>query len=153
MPQDPTAWAPKEEQSTSSCTRWVSSTNSPDGTGTSSSKSISTTSSHVTVPSPYFTLNRKFLPEFKNNFDKQSLENTTYSFEYDYDSIMHYGKYFFSKGKGKPTITPKTPGVKTLGQRKALSKGDCLKLNDLYGCFDKPRLRRKYYFLCQFMGI
>ncbi|XP_063930928.1 hatching enzyme 1.2-like isoform X1 [Zophobas morio] len=93
------------------------------------------------------------IPQFKNNFDKQSLENTTYSFEYDYDSIMHYGKYFFSKGKGKPTITPKTPGVKTLGQRKALSKGDCLKLNDLYGCFDKPRLRRKYYFLCQFMGI
>ncbi|XP_044270605.1 hatching enzyme 1.2-like isoform X1 [Tribolium madens] len=93
------------------------------------------------------------IPQYKTNFDKQSLENTTYSFEYDYDSIMHYGKYFFSKGKNKPTITAKQPGIKRLGQRKALSKGDCLKLNDLYGCFDNPRLRRKYYTLCQFMGI
>ncbi len=33
--------------------------------------------------------------EFRNNFDKQSLDNTTYKFEYDYDSIMHYGKNFF----------------------------------------------------------
>lgn len=35
------------------------------------------------------------IAEFRNNFDKQSLENTTYKFEYDYDSIMHYGKNFF----------------------------------------------------------
>ncbi|RZB39119.1 Astacin domain containing protein [Asbolus verrucosus] len=55
------------------------------------------------------------IPQFVSNFDKQSLENTTYSFEYDYDSIMHYGKNFFNKGKGKPTITPKMPGVKRLG--------------------------------------
>lgn len=33
--------------------------------------------------------------EYRVNFDKQSLENTTYSFEYDYDSIMHYGRTFF----------------------------------------------------------
>lgn len=35
------------------------------------------------------------IPELLVNFDKQSLDNTTYNFEYDYDSIMHYGKYFF----------------------------------------------------------
>lgn len=91
--------------------------------------------------------------DFKSNFDKQSLENTTYSFEYDYNSIMHYGRYFFSKGKGKPTISPKMPGIVQLGQRKAMSKEDCLKLNDLYGCLDKPKIRRKYYTLCQFLGI
>nr|CAD7195338.1 unnamed protein product [Timema douglasi] len=92
-------------------------------------------------------------PGFKKNFDKQSLENATYNFEYDYNSIMHYGKYFFSKNKGQPTITPKYGNVK-LGQRKALSKTDCLKVNDLYGCFSKSRYNmRKYYTLCGFMGI
>jgi hypothetical protein len=35
------------------------------------------------------------LTEYRNNFNKQSLENTTYNFQYDYDSIMHYGQYFF----------------------------------------------------------
>lgn len=91
--------------------------------------------------------------EFKQNFEKQSLENTTYSFEYDYDSIMHYGKNYFSKGKGKPTITPKLAGSKQLGQRKMMSKGDCLKLNDLYGCLDDPKRKRKYYRICQYMGL
>jgi hypothetical protein len=33
--------------------------------------------------------------EYRNNFNKQSLRNTTYNFEYDYNSIMHYGQYFF----------------------------------------------------------
>nr|XP_023024423.1 astacin [Leptinotarsa decemlineata] len=93
------------------------------------------------------------VPQYKSNFDKQSLKNTTYSFEYDYDSIMHYGKFFFTKKKGKPTITPKQPGVKSIGQRKGMSKGDCLKVNDLYGCFKNPRTRRKYYSICNFLGI
>lgn len=93
------------------------------------------------------------IPRYLSNFDKQSLENTTYKFEYDYDSIMHYGKNFFSKGKGKPTITAKQPGAK-LGQRKMLSKTDCLKVNDLYGCLEKSSyLQRKYYTICQVLGI
>lgn len=93
------------------------------------------------------------VPAYKSNFDKQSLTNTSYMFEYDYDSIMHYGKYFFSKGKGKPTITPKYPSSK-IGQRKTLSKTDCLKVNQLYGCLDKSRhSQRKYYTLCTFLGL
>lgn len=93
------------------------------------------------------------IPEFKSNFNKQSLDNTTYSFEYDYDSIMHYGKNFFSKGKGFPTITAKMKGVR-LGQRKSLSKTDCLKLNDLYGCLERSvSEQRKYYTLCNVMGL
>ncbi|XP_075225806.1 hatching enzyme 1.2-like [Lycorma delicatula] len=93
------------------------------------------------------------LPEFRNNFDKQSLDNTSYIFEYDYDSIMHYGKYFFSANKSKPTITAKYPGAK-LGQRKMLSKTDCLKVNQLYGCLDKTKkLQRKYYNICNFLGL
>lgn len=94
-----------------------------------------------------------FFAEFKPNFEKQSLENTTYSFEYDYDSIMHYGKHFFSKSKSKPTITPKMVQNKQIGQRKSMSKGDCLKLNDLYKCLDNPKMRRKYYNICNFLGL
>lgn len=32
---------------------------------------------------------------YENNFEKQSLKNTTYTFEYDYESIMHYGRNYF----------------------------------------------------------
>ncbi|XP_023724085.1 uncharacterized protein LOC111873534 isoform X2 [Cryptotermes secundus] len=92
------------------------------------------------------------IPEYRNNFNKQSLENTTYNFEYDYDSIMHYGQYFFSKTRGQPTIIPKKENVK-LGQRKAISKTDCLKINDLYGCLSKSVYHnRKYYTLCDILG-
>lgn len=35
-----------------------------------------------------------------------------------------------------------------------MSKTDCLKVNDLYGCLDKSvAARRKYYALCDMMGI
>ncbi|KAI5694583.1 hypothetical protein M8J75_001590 [Diaphorina citri] len=93
------------------------------------------------------------IPAFKNNFNKQSLKNTTYKFEYDYDSIMHYGPHFFSADKSKPTIIPKHTATK-MGQRKMLSKTDCLKVNDLYGCLGKsPFYRRKYYTLCNYLGL
>ncbi len=36
-----------------------------------------------------------FYAAFLHNFAKQSLLNTTYDFEYDYTSIMHYGTHFF----------------------------------------------------------
>lgn len=32
---------------------------------------------------------------YENNFEKRSLNDTTYAFEYDYDSIMHYGRSYF----------------------------------------------------------
>ena len=32
---------------------------------------------------------------------------------YDYDSLMHYGKTFFSKN-GKPTLLPRKKGVRQL---------------------------------------
>jgi Astacin (Peptidase family M12A) len=71
------------------------------------------------------------------------------------NSIMHYGKSYFAKTKGKPTLTARMPGVAKLGQRKALSQTDCLKVNDLYGCLDadNPKLMRKYYTLCRVLGV
>jgi astacin len=49
---------------------------------------------------------------------------------YDYGSIMHYGRYAFSKN-GLPTITPKQSGV-TIGQRNGLSAGDIAALHHIY---------------------
>lgn len=65
---------------------------------------------------------------------------------------MHYGKSYFSKAKGKPTMTARMANIK-LGQRRGLSKTDCLKINDLYGCLDDPKLMKKYYTLCNVLGI
>lgn len=49
---------------------------------------------------------------------------------YDYGSIMHYGKTFFSIN-GEETITPKQANV-TIGQRIALSNDDITGINMLY---------------------
>ncbi|CAH1711873.1 unnamed protein product [Chironomus riparius] len=92
------------------------------------------------------------IPNYKGNFEKQSLDNTTYSFEYDYNSIMHYGSSYFSKQKGKSTLLAKMKDEK-IGQRRALSQTDCLKINELYGCLDDVKLAKKYYTLCRILGI
>lgn len=49
---------------------------------------------------------------------------------YDYGSIMHYGKYAFSKN-GLPTIVSKQSGV-TFGQRSGLSAGDIAAVHHIY---------------------
>uniref|UniRef100_A0A336LA13 Metalloendopeptidase n=1 Tax=Culicoides sonorensis TaxID=179676 RepID=A0A336LA13_CULSO len=102
----------------------------------------------------FVELKNGFLPccSYKSNFEKQSLKNTSYSFEYDFNSIMHYGKYYFSKEKGKPTLTPKIPNYH-IGQRKQLSVTDCLKINDLYGCLEEKTQRNKYYNRCKTFGL
>ncbi len=54
--------------------------------------------------------------------------------EYDYDSVMHYGRYAFSKNYGVlPTIESKIPN-KTFGQRNGLSDKDKEQLRLLYDC-------------------
>lgn len=49
---------------------------------------------------------------------------------YDYDSIMHYPRWAFSKN-GKDTIVPK--GNQEIGQRQTLSEGDIAAVRQLYG--------------------
>ncbi|KAK2703056.1 hatching enzyme 1.2-like [Artemia franciscana] len=89
---------------------------------------------------------------FVHNFDKQSLENTTYQYEYDYNSIMHYGTHFFSSSRDKPTLVPIQKRAK-IGQRDGISRLDCYKINVLYNCFDTPQNKAKYEAFCDILGI
>ncbi|GIY62670.1 zinc metalloproteinase nas-15 [Caerostris darwini] len=57
--------------------------------------------------------------------------------QYDYDSIMHYGPYDFTKYRNQPTILPKQRNIK-IGQRSGFSQTDMRKLNKLYQC-NAPR--------------
>ncbi|XP_038839741.1 high choriolytic enzyme 1-like [Salvelinus namaycush] len=56
----------------------------------------------------------------------------TQDLPYDYDSIMHYGTYYFSSNRN-PTIGSKKSGVQ-IGQRNHLSPLDITRLNKLYQC-------------------
>ena len=51
---------------------------------------------------------------------------------YDYGSVMHYGKYFFTQN-GLPTIEPLQANV-TIGQRQNLSSIDILEVRLIYNC-------------------
>ncbi|KAK8398786.1 hypothetical protein O3P69_004112 [Scylla paramamosain] len=91
------------------------------------------------------------IPDYIGNFKKQSADNATFPFSYDYNSVMHYGSNFFSYNLNKPTIIPKVKGAK-IGQRIMISKLDCLKLNELYGCLDNPFDKEKYTAMCTYLG-
>ncbi|XP_027042927.1 zinc metalloproteinase nas-4-like [Pocillopora damicornis] len=51
---------------------------------------------------------------------------------YDFDSVMHYGRTFFSK-KGRPTLFPRKKGIE-FGQRERESEGDARQMNKMYNC-------------------
>ena len=56
---------------------------------------------------------------------------------YDYNSIMHYGKYAFSRN-GQPTIVARN-ARQTFGQRNGLSDGDKIQARRMYGCDDTTK--------------
>ncbi|XP_078540843.1 astacin-like metalloendopeptidase [Lissotriton helveticus] len=66
------------------------------------------------------------------NFNKENTNNL--GLEYDYSSIMHYGRYAFTKTTGQATIVPiKNPDAE-IGQTVGLSNLDLAKINHLYNC-------------------
>lgn len=72
-------------------------------------------------------------PGSENNFKKAEESRTNgFGVKYDYNSVMHYSEYAFSRN-GQKTINPKVGGVK-LGQREGLSRGDVRKVNNMYNC-------------------
>uniref|UniRef100_A0AB38ZEM4 Metalloendopeptidase n=1 Tax=Oncocephalus sp. TaxID=2944721 RepID=A0AB38ZEM4_9HEMI len=62
-------------------------------------------------------------------------EYSTLDVPYDYNSVMHYSAYSFSKNR-KATLLPKDPNVdpETLGQRKGAAESDIKKINIMYKC-------------------
>ncbi|XP_029460310.1 astacin-like metalloendopeptidase isoform X2 [Rhinatrema bivittatum] len=70
-------------------------------------------------------------PGYEPNFYKYTTSNTLVS--YDYESILHYGRYAFSRS-GLPTITTEHYYSTNMGQRLSLSASDILRINKYYNC-------------------
>uniref|UniRef100_A0AAZ1XUJ2 Metalloendopeptidase n=1 Tax=Oreochromis aureus TaxID=47969 RepID=A0AAZ1XUJ2_OREAU len=74
---------------------------------------------------------KNIMPEHVHNFRKQVTNNL--NSPYDYNSVMHYGRYAFSEDGG-PTIIPKPDPYIPIGQRDGPSAMDLHKINILYNC-------------------
>ncbi len=69
---------------------------------------------------------------YEPNFEKVWYSSVGNVGGYDYESIMHYGRYAFS-ANGSPTITALDSSKNSqLGQRSRLSQGDINTINSLY---------------------
>ncbi|XP_069691834.1 zinc metalloproteinase nas-13-like [Periplaneta americana] len=69
----------------------------------------------------------------EGNFNKYSASTiSSFGVKYDYDSIMHYGAYAFSKN-GKKTIQPLDENAE-IGKRNQFSDRDIEKLQRMYEC-------------------
>lgn len=55
---------------------------------------------------------------------------------YDFDSIMHYGNYLYSKNKKMTMVALKNPNL-LFGQTLKLSQTDILQINAIYDCKSK----------------
>ncbi|KAK5874436.1 hypothetical protein PBY51_019380 [Eleginops maclovinus] len=70
-------------------------------------------------------------PGRESNFMKKQTNNL--GTPYDFDSIMHYGKYAFSKNS-QPTILAKSNLCLNFGTAGTMSKNDIARVNKLYRC-------------------
>ena len=72
-------------------------------------------------------------------------------YSYDYDSVMHYDKYAFSKN-GKPTMVPKK-NVE-IGNKDGLSKTDIKEIKSAYNSGNKKNgLNLNAFFIFSFICI
>lgn len=72
--------------------------------------------------------------EHARNFQKYPRDlGSSFGKPYDYESVMHYSKFAFSKDRNIPTILP-TDEKAVIGQRMGLSYYDREEINKLYEC-------------------
>ena len=72
--------------------------------------------------------------EHERNFQKYPRDlGSSFGKPYDYESVMHYSKFAFSKDRNIPTIVP-TDEKAVIGQRLGLSYQDREEINKLYNC-------------------
>ncbi|XP_029354027.1 high choriolytic enzyme 1-like [Echeneis naucrates] len=67
----------------------------------------------------------------EHNFNKVKTNNL--GTPYDFDSVMHYSKFAFSKN-GKPTILAKRDPNRDFGQSTSMTANDIARVNKLYQC-------------------
>ncbi|XP_029958836.1 meprin A subunit beta-like [Salarias fasciatus] len=80
-------------------------------------------------------ITENILEGFEGNFEKVSSEqSTTQGVDYDYSSVMHYGKNAFTNGNGSTIVTLDPEFQDVIGQRLEMSPSDVLELNLLYEC-------------------
>ncbi|XP_077137710.1 astacin-like metalloendopeptidase [Ranitomeya variabilis] len=72
------------------------------------------------------------VPGYNASFQKTNTNNL--GLEYDYTSVMHYGKFAFAINYFRPTIQPIPTTQINIGQRIGLSNQDVAKINRLYNC-------------------
>ncbi|XP_036375465.1 high choriolytic enzyme 2-like [Megalops cyprinoides] len=72
-------------------------------------------------------------PDMESNFEIINTNNL--ETPYDYNSVMEYGRYAFSKN-GKPTIIPIPDQNVEIGTAKEMSPNDILRVNRLYECWN-----------------
>ncbi|XP_028403675.1 meprin A subunit alpha-like [Dendronephthya gigantea] len=74
------------------------------------------------------------IPSFKFNFEKSDQSDVdSLGQPYDFDSVMHYGPYDFTKQDGLKTIVSLVPG-KVFGDKPNLSANDVVQARLLYNC-------------------
>ncbi|KAM4630496.1 hatching enzyme 1.2-like [Polymixia lowei] len=82
---------------------------------------------HVTIKE------ENILPGKEHNFRKVDTNNL--ATPYDYNSVMHYSRYAFSKQRGVlATIVPKPNASAVIGQARQMSTNDINRVNRLYQC-------------------
>ncbi|VDM26323.1 unnamed protein product [Toxocara canis] len=82
----------------------------------------------------YVDINERFIqPGAEDEFKKRTLDEIDHlGMEYDYSSIMHYGKRTFAAGRWPP-MWPKKNGVE-IGNKQEFSETDIKKINIYYEC-------------------
>ncbi|XP_020483862.2 high choriolytic enzyme 2-like isoform X1 [Labrus bergylta] len=76
-------------------------------------------------------LTQNIQPGTESNFEKEQTNNL--ETPYDFDSVMHYSNYAFSRN-GQPTIIAKDDPKRLFGQATKMSQNDIDRVNKLYNC-------------------